>query len=118
MDDPIEPVLSDIEWAKGEAYRRNGSRFVTIRLHDDGALELQSERMASARVKDPRALLAVIALAFDALPADEPRKLTRQLVGDLRDAATGRKSAERSERLERAADALESFIAGKPDRGT
>ena len=72
-----DPALTTAEWMKGEAIRRDGLVFVSIRIVD-GALEI-ADKQTAIRIKDARTLATIVAVANDLLPADDQRKITTQL---------------------------------------
>jgi hypothetical protein len=67
-----DPALTAAEWMKGEAIRRDGLVFVSIRIVD-GALEI-ADKQTAIRVRDPRVLATIVAVANDLLLDGDGRK--------------------------------------------
>lgn len=115
-DTPIEPALSREEWAKRGRWpfsTEAGQLEVTLSdwVYDEpGGDEYE---VALSHTCTPQDLPALIALANAALPDDDPRKITREMVGDLDSCASwaeGEGQRDLADRVRRFAAALESYL--------
>lgn len=105
MTDRIEPALSAAEWAAksiggGDAYIDTDDTVVIQNGHDDARF-------------DAKEAPGIIAFANDILPDSDRRKITREWVDALRDAAgpfMPVDAAEQAARFRSIADALESYL--------
>ena len=82
MSIEIAPALTREEWRD----RRHGAISLDAVLHEEYVV-IEEFDGTRATVSGPDELFALIALAFDALPDDDPRKPTRRWVQELRLAA-------------------------------
>jgi hypothetical protein len=117
MTEPIRPVLSTEEWTKGrhadadEQYREFGGVLAT---YLPGFVD---EDAVARRTRWERAT-AAIAVINDALPDSELRKITADLIEDMRTVADSAEATwpresgtvECVHRVRRFADALESYL--------
>jgi hypothetical protein len=117
MNEKMEPVLSAEEWAR--AKDEDALTDVPVGEHvvayvADGIVRialLEKPGVATGALDQPA---RAIALLNDALPDSDPRKITREMVNDLRDVAIGVQGAcgspEKDAQLLRYVDALESYL--------
>jgi hypothetical protein len=113
MTDRVEPALSGYEWSH---VRRGGDTLRDAQLDAaiEGVRRLRAEHMP-----------ALIALANAALPDSDPRKITREMVAAMRDAAHSAESRhdrsgelvdyETQRQFEQWADALSSYLPPEPE---
>ena len=87
----IEPALEPRDWKRKQAlvHEARADRSTEISLDDDGTLLIRlwvfDDKYES--VVCPEALWPLIALANDALPDNDPRKIDREWIDDLQQAA-------------------------------
>lgn len=106
-DTPIEPALDPDEWASLEMVTRDV--YARVSRTAPGWVEFDQNTEGSAVDAFPAA--GMIALANAALPPDDPRKITREMVDAIRGLADFRRKVFLSDRPgseEEAADMVES----------
>jgi hypothetical protein len=110
MTDRIEPALTEEEWAN------NGEDVVGGYLDwESGVIDTSGTYVS----RGPRFIPALIALANAALSDSDPRKITREMVDDLRMAASGLRHEygsvdEDAASVDRVSDVLESYLPPEP----
>jgi hypothetical protein len=118
MTDNIHPALTPEEWKEQYAVRPEGTAMWPISFHREyRGLHIPVTADVALTVEKPKTIIAIMAAANASLPDDDPRKLTRDMVDDLRDAAAFYADNHRSSMfraVKRVADAIEAIL---PPRG-
>ncbi len=105
----VQPALRDEEWRDGRISWLRESGIVLSLAGDLGLLIEGAQHITVGR--NGKRLTALIAFANAALPADDPRKLTRAHVDTLRAVAdSNTASADHAELLGQLASAIEAYL--------
>lgn len=86
MREKIEAALSMDEWANRSVTRFDVQPIVVVNLPGD-SIAIRIDSSGSIVAEKPGTLAAIMAMANDALPDTDPRKITWALVKHLRDTA-------------------------------
>ena len=108
MPHGIPPALAPDEWER----RRSGAVAID-QIGDEVHVVVTDPDGQLVSVSDPDEIFALIALANDALPEDDPRKITKGLAFDLRVAVEALRTAQfagLASRLEQRARVLEALL--------